>query len=295
MIKTAILLTVFNRREVTLSGLRSLRESISKMPPEYRFDIYMTDDGCSDGTAEAVSNEFPDIKIIDGNGALFWSGGMRKAWAAANECLNYDFFLWFNDDAMLYEDALRILFEASNNVKPNSVISGAFCDDQGRVSYGGKTKNWKLIVPKAGKYQSIYWMNGNLVLVPRAVYEQIGMIDQIFVHGTGDYDYGRRAIIAGFTVFLTDSYVGETNRHDNPRQTFYKKGMGIYDRIKILYSPRHSPIIAFEFCKRHIGLLTAMRVFIQSNLKAIFPQLSILIYKLGKAKREFIDKKRPWI
>ena len=134
-------------------------------------------------------------------------------------------------------------------------------------------------------------MNGNLVLIPRVVYEQIGMIDQIFVHGTGDYDYGRRAVKAGFTVYLTDSYVGETNRHDNPNQTPYKEDMRIYERFKILYSPRHSPVTSFVFCKRHLGLLTAVRVFIQSNLKAIFPQLSILIYKLGKAKREFKDKK----
>ncbi len=290
MTNTAVLLTVFNRREVTLAGLRTLRKAISKMPPEYHFDIFMTNDGCSDGTAEAVSNEFPDIKIISGDGTLFWSGGMRKAWTAAIEYSKYDFFLWFNDDAMLYEDALQILFETSKNVKTNSVISGAFCDDQGCVSYGGKTKNWKIIAPKAEEYQSIHWMNGNLVLVPRDVYEQIGMIDRIFVHGKGDYDYGRRAIKAGFSVYLTDSYVGETNRHDNPRQTPYKKGMGIYDRMKMLYSPRHSPITAFVFCKRHIGLITAMRVFIQSNLKAMFPQMNILIYKLGKRKRDVIDK-----
>lgn len=290
MIKIAILLTVFNRREITISGLKSLRKSISKMPSEYRFDIYMTDDGCSDGTAEAVSKEFPEIKIISGDGTLFWSGGMRKAWIAANECSRYDFFLWFNDDAMLYEDAIQLLFEANENVVPNSIISGAFCDDQGCVSYGGKTKNWKLIAPKSGDYQSIYWMNGNLVLVPRAVYEQIGIIDPIFVHGTGDYDYGRRAFKAGFAAYLTDRFVGETNRHDNPRQTPYKKGMGIYERIKILYSPRHSPITSFVFCKRHLGLLTAMRVFIQSNLKAIFPKMNIFIYKLGKTKRDIIDK-----
>lgn len=286
MERIAVLLTVYNRKEVTLLGLKSLFSQINKYKDKYAIDVFMTDDGCSDGTAEAVLNEFPDVHVVNGDGSLFWSGGMRKAWAAAIETAEYDFFLWFNDDAMLHEDALRILFESSENVESNSIISGAFCDDEGKVSYGGKTKNWKLIVPQKGEYQSIYWMNGNLVLIPRAVYESIGMIDEIFVHGSGDYDYGRRAIKAGFQVFLTDSYVGRTNRHDNPHQTPYKKGMGFSDRFKILYSPRYSPIPAFVFCKRHLGLFTAVRVFIQNHLKALFPQINMFIHNLGKKKRE---------
>lgn len=290
-IKIAVILTVFNRNETTLAGLLSLYNAISKLSDEYCFEIFMTDDGCTDGTGEAVSTKYPGIHIIKGSGNLFWSGGMRLAWKTASDNDVYDYYLWFNDDARLYDDALQTLFKASENVKENSVISGAFCDEQSRVSYGGKTKNWKLIEPKAGEYQSIYWMNGNLVLIPRAVFEQIGMIDEIFVHGTGDYDYGRRAVKAGFKVFLTDRYVGETNRHDNPRQTPYKKSMRLYERFKVLYSPRHSPIASFVFCRRHLGLFTAMRIFIQSNLKAICPQTNMLIYKLGKAKRDIKEKK----
>ena len=64
MIKTAVLLTVYNRKEVTLQGLRSLHKAIAYLREGYSFDIFMTDDGCTDGTAEAVSKEFSDIHIV---------------------------------------------------------------------------------------------------------------------------------------------------------------------------------------------------------------------------------------
>lgn len=45
-IKVAVLLTVFNRKEITLKGLRSLFVNILKMN-QIHFDVYMTDDGIS--------------------------------------------------------------------------------------------------------------------------------------------------------------------------------------------------------------------------------------------------------
>lgn len=79
MIKTAGLLTVYNRCAVTLKGLSSLYKAIENLGNGYTFDVYMTDDGCTDGTNEAVHEKFPNIHIIQGDGSLFWSGGMRKA------------------------------------------------------------------------------------------------------------------------------------------------------------------------------------------------------------------------
>ena len=80
-----MLVTVFNRCDITIQGLRRLYVAIAALPGDYFFDVYLTDDGCTDGTPKAVAAEFPDIHIVQGDGSLFWGGGMRLAWKAAVE------------------------------------------------------------------------------------------------------------------------------------------------------------------------------------------------------------------
>ena len=90
----AVILTVYNRCEVTIKGLRLLKFCIDNLHGHFMVDIFMTDDGSNDGTYDAVTKEFPDVNIIKGDGNLFWSGGMRKAWRAAIDTKKkYDYYL----------------------------------------------------------------------------------------------------------------------------------------------------------------------------------------------------------
>ena len=179
--KIAVLLTVFNRREITLEGLRTLHRAIENLGVGYVFDIYMTDDGSTDGTRNSVAKEFPNVVIVHGDGNLFWSGGMRKAWKAAIDSrIDYDGYLWFNDDVHLYDDALKTLFDAAEEGKSKSIISGAFCDVKGIASYGGCDSKGEYAVPN-GQLQKITLMNGNLVYINKDILEEMTMEKSYFV------------------------------------------------------------------------------------------------------------------
>lgn len=276
MKRIAVLLTVYNRRNTTLIGLKSLFRSVNHLDSQYLFDIYMTDDGSTDGTTKAVREVYPNIIILNGDGNLYWSGGMRQSWQAAIDSkLSYDYYLWFNDDAELYENAISILMKAAINLKSNGIISGAFCDTKGNVSYGGRSDMKQLIKPN-GKYQHIMAMNGNLVLVPKKVFDSIGIIDKIFKHGLGDFDYGLRAQKQGFEVILTDRYVGVTDRHDDDIMSCWNSQYSLPTRISALFSPKNSPKIDFIFNLRHFGLVFALRKLFVTYLFAFFP----ILYKL---------------
>ena len=74
----AVLLTVFNRKDKTLQSL----ERLYKLLPldDIQVDVYLTDDGCTDGTPEALTEYFPQVNIIHAKGHLFWNRGMWTAW-----------------------------------------------------------------------------------------------------------------------------------------------------------------------------------------------------------------------
>ena len=46
-------------------------------------NVYLVDDGCTDGTPEAVSRYVPTSVIVRGTGNFIWNRGMRRAWQEA--------------------------------------------------------------------------------------------------------------------------------------------------------------------------------------------------------------------
>ena len=272
----AVLITVYNRKGITLEGLRTLKQSISKVNL-YNFDIYLVDDGSTDGTGEAVAKEFPEVNIIKGDGTLFWGGGMLKAWQTAiDSCIDYDYYIWYNDDSSLEPDAIKILFDSIAN---DTIVTGAFCDDNCVVSYGGKDKNNVLIAPN-GKPQSVYFMNGNLVLIPKIIVDKIGILDSKLRHGGGDFEYGLRARKNGFKITLTSEYIGKANRHDEVIPKYCQPQYTMKQRFKYLKSPLYNPKLHFYYNTIAYGKLRACLNYVLCYIGALSPVTYSFIKKI---------------
>ena len=265
----AVLLTTYNRKAITLNGIRSLWSAMEQCLDSYEFDIYLADDNSTDGTAEAVSKLFPQIRIIKGNGNLYWGGGMNLAWREALQKKKYDYYLWMNDDAKLYPDSLAHLLSVEKKAGEPVLVCGVFEDDNGHISYGACNKNGQLLTP--GTEGKPYLMNGNLVLVPKQIYERIGIIDDVFYHRGGDYDYGLRAQKAGFKLLLSDTIVGITPRHDTDKTPYYSSEHALGKRLKLLYSKKYSIVSSFIYNKRHVGMNYAVCQFIKAHVWTLFP------------------------
>lgn len=278
MIKTAVLLTVFNRKDITIKGLHSLYESIEALGDGYSFEIYLTDDGSTDGTSEAIRNSFMNIHIVQGNGHLFWNRGMLEAWKAALESdETFDYYLWFNDDVLLYPQALKVLFEANSKAGGNSIISGAFCSDSGVVSYGGWIGD--SIADVNDNLQEVDRVNGNLVLIPQDVYKKIGTLNPHFHHSYGDFEYGIRARKNNIPLYLTPNYVGIGERHDVV-QGYYDTSKNIFKRIRNLYFPVGDyPIDAFYYDIKCRSIIIAIINFASLHFRCFFPKVWDRIYQ----------------
>jgi GT2 family glycosyltransferase len=70
--RVAAIVPVYNRRETTLQALRSLSR-IDRTGVDFR--IFIVDDGSTDGTAQAIEKEFPDVVIVHGDGNLHYAAG----------------------------------------------------------------------------------------------------------------------------------------------------------------------------------------------------------------------------
>ncbi|MBK1827823.1 glycosyltransferase family 2 protein [Haloferula rosea] len=233
----AVLMTCHNRRDQTLLCLRRLAGQ--RLSPGCRLSVFLVDDGSDDGTSEAVRLEFPDARIIVGNGALYWCGGMRLAWSIAAE-EDPEFYLLANDDTLLEPDAISMLLCMVRSAEARVIAVAAIHDGrEGRPTYGGIRMGEGLVHP-TGSPERCDTFNGNAVLVPRAVFKELGMLHSTYTHGMGDFDYGYQASKNGVEVLQSPGFLGSCDR--NPMTGSWRdRSLGRLRRLQILCSPKGLP------------------------------------------------------
>jgi GT2 family glycosyltransferase len=221
--------------------------------------VFITDDGCTDGTVEAIRNfelqhaNAPTIHIIEGDGNLYWAGGMRLAWKTAIESGPWDYYLLLNDDTTLHADALTTLFDAQHycqeHFQREGIVSGITCDpdDPKRITYGGEVFISRLtcrreMLGTSDKPQLCDWTHANILLVPQRVVEQHGILYEGYTHGQADLDYGYRARRRGIPVVVTSKVCGSC-AFDHPDIEGIEErlcAMTLAERRAYLNHPLHS-------------------------------------------------------
>jgi GT2 family glycosyltransferase len=267
-------MTCHNRREKTLSCLRCL--FAQALPPETNLSVYLVDDGSTDGTDEAVASEFPHVRIIKGDGSLFWAGGMRAAWAEAEKS-TWDYHLWLNDDVMLDPCAILTLLATASKFSGKEgrigIIVGNCRDPHtGKITYGGFLKGCRGLVEPSDKYQYCYTMNGNIVLIPRQIIAAVGNLRVEFRHTGADQDYGLRARKKGFMLYVAPGYQGVCKRND-PTYPWADPNTPFRQRWRIMHSPKgQPPYETYLVARQYHGLLWPIDV-IKLYLKVCFPRI----------------------
>lgn len=256
----AVLITCFNRKQLTLNCLHNLYNQ------GYIISVYLVDDGSSDGTSDSIKCLFPDVNLILGNGDLFWNRGMHLAWEIASAS-NYDFYIWLNDDTVLFDNAFDNIFNVSFKMNNKSIICGAIkAIDDDLFTYGGKDKNLNPVLPN-NKNDEICFLNGNFVLIPSYVFKKVGNLDSFFHHDLGDYDYGLRARKIGLKIYTTEVFVGSCDRNVSLNTKGRKSNLNLIERFRRLYSPfGFHPIQQFVFHFRHSNSFYAFYIFLKLNL-----------------------------
>lgn len=269
----AVLMTCHNRKKTTINCLESLFSQ--NFLNNITLKVFLVDDGSTDGTSQAIKEKFPQVNIIQGNGNLFWNRGMHMAWEKAiNDDLNYDFFLWLNDDVLIKENGLlNLINDALNN--NDAIICGVMESkiDKGTITYGGRHLNEVLIQPTEFP-TPCELINGNMVLIPSLIVNDIGILNSFYIHAIGDYEYGLRAIKSGYKCFISSFTVGFCEKNSSLPDWCSGK-INIINRLKSLYSPlgNSHPYYYFFFKFKYFGLLSALRVLTLIHIRLILPNL----------------------
>ncbi|MBU0528852.1 glycosyltransferase family 2 protein [bacterium] len=288
IVTVAAILTCHNRKGKTIICLTDLinQDEIGDVD----LNVYLVDDGSTDGTSDAVKQNFPQVNVLQGDGTLYWNGGMRLAFSEVLKN-DYDYYLWLNDDTFLYSDALKLLLETSKNMKQkiggDVIVTGTIKDiETGEVNYGGRNQKSKLqplkftLLDSKTEPQQCDTFNGNVVLIPQYLAKEIGNISPEFSkqHG-GDFDYGLRAKYAGFESWVAPGIIGTCS--SNPLEgTIFDTRLSLKERRKKMNTPHGVPPAKewMIFAKRHAGIIWPI-YWLRTIMRVLFPWTYLYLRK----------------
>ncbi len=293
-LRIAVLLTCYNRKNITVACLERLSKICENS--KSRVEAFLTEDGCTDGTEEAVTAlnlSFP-LHIQHGDGSLYWAGGTEMAWCAAINQGGFDGYLWLNDDTTLYDKIFDELVYTHNYAMEKygkgGVYVGSTCSrDKKEFTYGGKIWKNKLLatskwIQPTNSIQSIEYANGNITYFSCNVVEKIGTIPNGYVHNMADSDCTYTAFKHGFPVLLMRGYCGECD-NDHVNEGIERLGqLPLKERIKYHYSPRGLGFSDTQlFQRRHFWYRYPI-TFLFGWLKIFFPNFYVKLHQLRKTQ-----------
>lgn len=299
-LQIAILLTCHNRKIKTLASLASMFKAIDFYNKvsinNFKARVFLTDDGCTDGTSEEVKKQFPDrdITFVNGDGTLFWAQGMRQAWLKALEESNsWDFFLLMNDDTIFAPSALQELMDTHHFALEHFGIGGVYSgitasNDRRKITYGGSVYSSRyigkaVILKPSGKPQLCKLTNANILLIDSHVQKRIGIFSEAYHHSCADWAYGMEASRKGFPVMVTSNVCGYCDNDHGTESDECDKiiHMTLKERKAYFASPLHSTSDILTFML-HYQKIKYVLVFIARQLNIFFPKA---YYKLSSKRK----------
>lgn len=279
--RVSVLIVFHDGKEQTIRCLESVK---AIQYPD--FEIIVVDDGSTDDSSEQISNLFPDVQILKGNGNLWCNGSFNLA---LEHCLkkSRNLFLLLNNDNIIAPNALNYLVET--HLLLNAPIVGSlvsYTKQPDIVSYAGKCIDWKngrnIAIHNLRKISEIpqelieaNFLGFQGVLISRNVLDKVGLFDEkTFKHYCCDTDFYLRAAKTGFkTIVDTRAIVWDdvdTKGPAGPSPSLVQ----FIRNLKSIKSIAHLPT-RYRFYKRHSPVFW-LRPFLRYYIGLFREQLTVM-------------------
>ncbi|MCM0593987.1 MAG: glycosyltransferase family 2 protein [Gloeotrichia echinulata IR180] len=194
-----IIIPVHNRKNTTLACL----ENLQKCGDIQHYQVVIVDDASTDGSAEAIHSLYPDVKILPGNGELWWTGAMALGMQYAS-LQGAEYIFWLNDDCLPEPGTLPLMVKYMQT-HPDTIVAPTcyMADDNSSIPAKNGFRGRQVFAASPGEVISVDGMSGWCVGIPSAVFDKIGYPDASkYPHYAGDDMYLLRATRAGFRACL---------------------------------------------------------------------------------------------
>lgn len=266
----SIIIVNYNVKEF----LQNLLQSIRKAAAGLNHEIIIIDNNSDDGSAEYISEKFPEVKLIKNPENL----GFSKANNIGMKIAAGEYFLLLNPDTIVREDTFQsmIRFFKDNSsaglagckiLNPDGTLQLAcrrsfphpwtsFCKVTGLSTLFPNNRifaRYNLTYLDENQTYEVDAISGSFMMFPREVYSKIGGLDERFFMYGEDLDFCYRVQQAGLKVYYFHDteiihYKGESTKRSS------------LDETKIFYEAMHL------FVKKHLSTSLIVGLILRSAI-----------------------------
>lgn len=216
MADVSVIVVTWNTREMTLECLKRLRQAVEGLDAE----VFVVDNASSDGTAEAIRAEHPEVKLLVMEKNLGFAGGNNAALA----CAAGRYVLLLNSDAMVEPDAVREMLAFMESRKDAGACGAQLLNRDGtrQNSFDNFPTFATELLPKSllralmpRKYPSkkqeyrepleVESALGTCMMARAEVVRQVGTLDERFFFLYEETDWCLRMRKAGWRIYFVPS------------------------------------------------------------------------------------------
>ena len=205
----SVIIVSYNTRQMTLDCLRALYHDLGATPTE----VWVVDNASSDGSAEAIREAFPLVRLIENPR----NAGFGAANNLALRQATGEFLLLLNSDAFVHPGAVSALSEFLRDHPRVGAAGPRLLNRDGTVQqscypYPSPGRAWLENLGMAGlrpqdHEASVDWVIGASLLVRRDAYRQVGGFDEAFFMYQEETDWQYRMRDVGWGIGLVPSAV----------------------------------------------------------------------------------------
>jgi GT2 family glycosyltransferase len=258
--KVAVVVPVHNKIDLTVQFLESFAHVDY---PHYQMII--VDDGSTDGTAEVVARNHPQVQVLHGDGSLWWAGsnnlGVQHALAQ-----DVQYVLTINNDTRVDPAFLSYLVETAE-ANPKCIVGSRinFIDEPSKVWAVGSYMDWRngsifhlsdhgcpeaQVLAQRPNPCPVEILTGCGTLVPVSCYREAGLYDDRHYpqyHADSEFilratSVGYRALVDLRAVVWNDAGNTCARSIDSYYDFFFSRRSAVYWRplldIHLRYCPR---------------------------------------------------------
>ena len=263
----------------SLSEIEACLASLSTHPPSLDHETLVVDNASPDGTAVAVRQRWPHVRVIDAGVNLGFAGASNVGILQTSG----EFVLLLNPDTTASAGALDALV-ASLDARPDAAVVGPrLVDASGRVELSFGTMigpltelRQKLLVagnergvPLVGAYvdrltrraREVDWVSGACLLVRRADAQAAGLLDERYFLYAEDVDFCAAIRACGRRVLFTPE-----------AEIVHLRGRSVASRPREVEAAYRRSQLAF-YAKHHPGWVPLLRAYLK--LRRRLPDMGI--------------------
>jgi len=271
--KASLIISNFNGKEMLRECLRSLEKL---QYPDY--EIIVVDAGSTDGSADLVRSEFPDVRLLREKKIGIGEAINKGLMVAHGDIIAID----LNNDEVFSQDWLIVLVNELLSSEERKVVGGVrvVYESNGIIDAAGGQVGYTGLGFVRGKGKSIKDLPQSpsevtylgTMIFQKELLKKIGMCDEKYYLRTEDWDFCEKARRAGYKIVSVPSAMSyhrrsATIKSSGVRNIYYSS------RNRVRLYIKHYPLIRMIF-----ALLVWAAYMVANSIQLFFPTRKILLF-----------------